>query len=102
CVALILAFAIVMIISMWKVYEKADQPGWAVLIPFYNSYILTCEIARKEIIWFIMLFLPFVGIVSAFIVALEVARRFGRTDAYGLGLFFLLFIFYPLLPFICA
>src|SRR5438105_4628492 len=26
CVALVLAFAIVMIISLWKVYEKADQP----------------------------------------------------------------------------
>jgi len=35
-----LAVAVVVIIGGWKMFEKAGQPGWAILIPFYNTYIL--------------------------------------------------------------
>lgn len=28
------------IASMWKIHTKAEQPGWACLIPFYNIYQL--------------------------------------------------------------
>ena len=27
-------------IGMWKVFTKAGQPGWAVLIPIYNFIVL--------------------------------------------------------------
>jgi hypothetical protein len=99
CTAFILALSLVIIISMWKVFVKAGQPGWACIVPFYNSYILTCEIAKKEVLWFILQFVPFVGIVAHFIVALEVAKRFGKSEAYGVGLALLPYIFYPMLAF---
>jgi hypothetical protein len=35
-----LAVAVVVIVGMWKVFEKAGQTGWAILIPIYNAYIL--------------------------------------------------------------
>ena len=31
---------ILMIVAMWKIFEKAGEDGWKSLIPFYNSYIL--------------------------------------------------------------
>ena len=31
-----LAIIIFIIASMWRVFTKAGQPGWAVLIPIYN------------------------------------------------------------------
>ncbi len=31
---------IVALIGIWKVFAKAGQPGWAVLIPVYNFIIL--------------------------------------------------------------
>ena len=31
----------VILIASWKVFAKAGQPGWAVLIPFYNIYVYT-------------------------------------------------------------
>ena len=34
------AIAILMIIATWKLYEKAGEPGWASLIPFYRDYVL--------------------------------------------------------------
>ena len=36
-VLICLALAVFMLISMWKVYEKAGKPGWAVIVPIYNS-----------------------------------------------------------------
>jgi len=35
-----LAVMVVVIIGGWKVFEKAGQPGWAILIPIYNAYIM--------------------------------------------------------------
>ena len=35
-----LGIAVLMIVAMWKIFEKAGEPGWASLVPFYNSYEL--------------------------------------------------------------
>ena len=35
-----LAIAVLGIIAMWKIFEKAGEPGWAAIIPFYNLYVL--------------------------------------------------------------
>jgi hypothetical protein len=29
-----------MIISQWKLFEKAGLPGWGILIPIYNIYLM--------------------------------------------------------------
>ncbi len=94
-----LAIVVAIIASMWKVFEKAGQPGWAAIVPFYNIYILTCEIAKKEILWFILFFIPLVNIVASVLVSIEVAKKFGKSDLFGVGLAFLGFIFYPILGF---
>ena len=41
-----LAIIIFIIASMWRVFTKAGQPGWAVFIPIYNVYVL-CMVAGK-------------------------------------------------------
>lgn len=99
CPLVCLALFVVIMVGMWKVFEKAGQPGWAAIVPIYNQYILTCEIAKKEILWFILMFIPMVNLVAAVMVSIEVARKFGKTEAYGIGLAFLGFIFYPMLGF---
>lgn len=89
----------VVIAGLWKVFEKAGQPGWAAIIPFYNIYVLTTQIARREILWFILALIPFVNIIAAIVVSIDVARKFGKGTGFGLGLAFLPFIFYPILGF---
>ncbi len=32
-----LAVVVLLIVSLWKVFEKANQPGWGVLIPATTS-----------------------------------------------------------------
>ncbi len=94
-----LVLVIVMVVSLWKIFEKAGQPGWAAIVPIYNAYILTVEIAKKEILWFILQFVPFVGIVAQFVVCIDVAKKFGKETGYGIGLALLPFIFFPMLAF---
>lgn len=38
------AFIIVYIIGLVKLFKKAGKPGWAAIVPFYNTYVLV-EIA---------------------------------------------------------
>jgi hypothetical protein len=93
-----LAVLIVVIAGMWKVFEKAGQPGWAAIVPFYNLYVLT-QIAGREILWFILLLIPLVNIIAGIMISIDVARKFGKGTGFGLGLAFLPFIFYPILGF---
>ncbi|HEY1185484.1 MAG TPA: DUF5684 domain-containing protein [Bryobacteraceae bacterium] len=84
-----LALAVVLIIGLWKVYVKAGQPGWAVLIPFYNVYILL-KIAGRPGWWLVLCLIPLVNIVIALMVAIDVAKAFGQSAVFGVVLLFLL------------
>ncbi len=87
---------VIVIVGMWKVFTKAGQPGWAAIIPFYNLYVLVIEIAKKDIVWFLLsIFIPFAAIIPF----MEVAKKFGKSEVYGIGLYFLPFIFFPMLGF---
>jgi len=54
-----LAAAVVVIIGGWKMFEKAGHPGWAILIPFYNAYILL-KIAGRPGWWLLLYLIPLV------------------------------------------
>lgn len=89
-------FTLIMVVSQWKVFSKAGQPGWASLVPIYNIYIIVVEIAKKDMMWFLLsLFIPFAIIVPL----MDMAEKFGKSRAYGLGLAFLWPIFWPMLAF---
>lgn len=93
-----LVVIVLLIVSLWKVFVKAGQPGWAAIIPLYNWYILV-KIASKPWWWFLLLFIPLVNIVIVFLVFLAIAGNFGKGTGFAVGLFFLGFIFFPILAF---
>ncbi|MEZ4508200.1 MAG: DUF5684 domain-containing protein [Eubacteriales bacterium] len=35
-----IALGVLAIVALWKIFEKAGEPGWAAIIPFYNAYVL--------------------------------------------------------------
>ena len=84
-----LAVAVVFLVGMWKVFVKAGQPGWAVLIPIYNGYILV-KIAGRPGWWLLLFLIPLVNLVVAAIVAIDLAKAFGQSAAFGVVLLFLL------------
>lgn len=93
-----LAILIAVLVGMWKVFDKAREHGWASLIPFYNLWVLN-RIGGKEWYWFIAYFIPLINIIAFLLLSLAVARRFGQPAIFGVGLFLLPFIFYPILGF---
>lgn len=93
-----LVFAVIIIAAMWKIFTKAGQPGWAAIVPLYNYYVLLKVVGRPGW-WIILLFIPLVNIVIAFMVTYDLAKVFGKGVGYFLGLLFLGFIFYPMLGF---
>jgi hypothetical protein len=93
-----MAMAVLMIVSIWYVFVKAGEPGWAILIPIYNILIMI-KVAGKPW-WFILLMLiPIVNIVVEIIVLHGISKNFGKDAAFTVGLIFLGFIFFPILGF---
>jgi hypothetical protein len=80
---------VVLAISCWKLFEKAGHPGWAILIPIYNAYILL-KIAGRRGSWLLLYLIPLVNLAVSIIVATDVAKNFGQGAASGFFLNFLL------------
>jgi hypothetical protein len=93
-----LAIVVFIIASVWKVFEKAGKPGWAAIIPIYNVIVLL-EIAKRPVWWLVLLLIPLVNLVIPFIVHIDLAKQFGKSAGFGVGLTLLGFIFYPILGF---
>ncbi|MDX9881342.1 MAG: DUF5684 domain-containing protein [Prolixibacteraceae bacterium] len=91
-----LAIAILVIISLWKIFEKAGKPGWACIIPIYN-FIVLLEIVGKPWWWLLLYLIPIVNIVLAVWVINLLSKSFGKTEGFTIGLILLGFIFFPIL-----
>lgn len=92
------AVAVLMIASLWKVFAKAGKPGWAAIIPIYN-YVILLQIVNKPIWWIVLFCVPVVNFVIAILVMIELAKAFGKSAGFGIGLAFLGPIFLPMLAF---
>ncbi len=93
-----LALIVFFVICYWKIYTKAGKPGWAAIVPIYNIIVLL-EIVGKPVWWFLLMLIPCVNIVIAVIVSLELAKVFGKSTGFGVGLILLSPIFIPILAF---
>ncbi len=93
-----LAIVGVVVASMWKVFEKAGQPGWGAIVPVFNLYLLT-KIANRPAWWMVLFFIPFVNFLAFGVISFDIAKSFGKGAGFGLGLFLLGFVFYPMLAF---
>ncbi|MFN6015719.1 MAG: DUF5684 domain-containing protein [Flavobacteriales bacterium] len=92
------AVVVLMIASVWTVFTKAEKPGWAAIVPIYNLVILL-EIVQKPVWWILLLLIPIVNFIILIIIYLELAKVFGKSSGFGVGLIFLGIIFLPLLAF---
>ena len=93
-----LGFIVFFIAAMWKVFEKAEQPGWTAIVPNYNLYIMT-KIGGKPGWWVIMFFLPIVNLIFLIWLYNMISKSFGKDEGFTTGLVILGFIFWPVLGF---
>lgn len=96
------------IVAMWKVFVKAGREGWAALIPVYSGWV-NAEIAGKPGWWALVGLggaIPFFGFaasigafVLSIIVAIELAKAFGKDPVFSLLLIFVPPVGYGILGF---
>ncbi len=116
-ILVVLLFALIctvlMVVSKWKIFEKAGKPGWAALIPYYSTYILY-EMLNMQQCFVIYLVAALVSLFLGGILAqlasivtfglfvyanLNLAKAFGKEPAFVVGLTLLPIVFYPILAF---
>jgi hypothetical protein len=90
-----LLIAVVAIAGFWKAFAKAGEPGWAAIIPIYNVWVMA-RIGDSGTLWFVLAILFGIPLVK---ITIDVAKKFGQGAGFGIGLFLLAFIFWPLLGF---
>lgn len=91
-VVLGLAWAVLMIVALWRVFSKAGEHGWAAIIPFYDVYV-TFRVAGFNPWLFLLMFIPIVNVVMALIVMYRIGINFGKSPLWSI---FLLCILQPI------
>lgn len=86
------------IAGWWMIFSKAGEEGWKAIIPIYNTLILL-KIVGREWWWLLLLLIPIVGFVLWILVAVDLAKSFGRGTGFGLGLALVPFVWALILGF---
>lgn len=108
----VLVWFVFYIIGLWKMFEKAGQPGWKAIIPFYNTWTLV-EITGLNWYWFLVALVPtiisllgleslsFVGNVASIIANVNIyynlSKKFGKETSWVVLSVFFGFITIPML-----
>lgn len=130
-IILVVLVLIIFLVSLWyilkgvyKTYEKAGQPGWAFLVPFYGGWKLA-EIAGKPgwwgliaglstvnlrsnqntktiesippILYAIIIPLALLSIYFGVMISIGLARKFKKQRSFALLIIFAPFIAFPIL-----
>jgi|AntAceMinimDraft_17_1070374.scaffolds.fasta_scaffold02082_8 hypothetical protein len=106
------AIAVLMIVSVWIIFNKAKQPGWAAIIPVYNILVML-KVAKKPWWWIIIFILPaffatihvlfvilyIIAIIFSIMAIHGISTNFGKGAGFTVGLVLLSVIFFPILAF---
>ncbi len=93
---LMLGIVIFLVASLWKLYTKAGEPGWAAIVPIYN-FITLLKIAGQPLWMIILFFIPIANIYALIVTWHGVSKRFGKDTGFTVGLILLGFVFIPIL-----
>jgi hypothetical protein len=95
---LIVILVVVAIIGLYRVFEKAGEPGWTAIIPIYNWYEIL-KITGRPWWWLILLFIPVVNTITWWVMMYNLAKAFGRGILFTLGLIIFPAIWFIILGF---
>lgn len=108
-IVVVLIFALIvgaiMVVSYWKLFYKAGRPGWPAIVPVYNviEMLKMCKLSPYYAFILIGAFIPFigtwVGLGFNIFISIFIAKAFGKTPGFTVGLILLPIVFYPILAF---
>lgn len=77
-----LVIAVVAIVALWKIFTKAGEPGWASIVPIYNTYTMV-KIAGYNPLMFLLFLIPLVNIVFGIMVMIRIGKAFGKGTGWS-------------------
>lgn len=90
---IVVVVAVLNIVSMWKMFKKAGKPGWASIVPVYNSWVLF-EIGGLEgALSLICLVFPPFSLYGWY----KVCKAFGKSTGFFVALVFFPVVCVPIL-----
>ncbi|MFO0929995.1 MAG: DUF5684 domain-containing protein [Gemmataceae bacterium] len=89
---------VVFVVSLWMILDKAGEPGWAAIIPVYNTMLLARICGRSEVLG-VLMWVPCVNIVPTILLSIDLARVFGKEVGFAIGLILVPIVFMPMLAF---
>ena len=81
-VIIAIAYYVLFVIGVFKMYEKMGEPGWKAIIPIYNGYVLMKHTWSTTAFWIMLALAVVYGIVSK---GDSTVMQF-LTIVFGLGL----------------
>ncbi len=96
---------LLVVVGMWKTFDKAGQPGWAAIVPFYNLVVMFRIGGQSG--WFalsyLLNFIPIIGSLAFLGILVwnhvNISKRFGQGVGFAIGLVLLAPIFWLILGF---
>ena len=73
---------IISIMSLWRIFTKAERAGWYSIIPIYNMVVLL-QISGKPGWWILLYFVPIVNLIFPLVASLGLAKAFGKSEVFG-------------------
>jgi signal peptidase I len=68
--------------GLWRMFEKAGQPGWKAIVPILNGWVCV-KLIGKPVWWFILLLVPVINAVMIFLIASDLVRAYGKDGFWG-------------------
>lgn len=100
-----LVLMVLYLVAMWRLFKKAGEPGWKCLIPIYNIVVLfkIAGLSPWLILGYLATIIPIIGALISFgitiYLAISLAKAFGKSGAFAVGLILLQPIFICILGF---
>jgi len=63
-------FVVILVVTNWRIYTKAGQPGWASIVPIYNLFVMM-DIIRKPRSWAVIVLV--LGVAGSILTAMQPA-----------------------------
>lgn len=94
-----LVVAVLMTVSLWRLFTKAGKPGWAAIVPVYNE-IVALQIAGRPVWWvLIIMFVPLFGLWVGIVAAIDFMRSYGKSLGFTIFGILVPFIALPMMAF---
>lgn len=102
----IIAYCLITLVSWVKLFQKANEPSAAAIVPIWNLAVITKIVFGRGWLWvipFLTSFIPVIGSFLSFFFYLSLyfllGKVFGKSTGFCIGMVFLTPIFLIILAF---